>query len=188
MIHQSNYEYDSLSKAFHWVTAVAVIVTFILGPEDFGRLMRDGVDPATKIGIILHETLGMSIFLLTLLRLLWASVRPAVRQVQMASWMQWASKFMHWILWGLLLALPATAVLALGSESNPLTLLGGVRIDQMPLITNSSIAELADWGEVHQFLGDAIIWLAGLHALAAIFHHWILKDKVLLSMLPFKQR
>jgi len=85
-----------------------------------------------------------------------------------------------------LLALPITALLALGSEAHPLTLLGGVRIDQMPLIANSALAKLADWGDVHQFLGDAIMWLAGLHAAAAIYHHVILKDGVLSTMLPRK--
>ncbi|MGA8785710.1 MAG: cytochrome b, partial [Polaromonas sp.] len=32
--------------------------------------------------------------------------------------------------------------------------------------------------------GDAIVWLAGFHAAAALFHHFVLKDGVLASMLP----
>jgi len=38
--------------------------------------------------------------------------------------------------------------------------------------------------ELHPFLGDAIVWVAGLHTAAALFHHFILRDRVLLSMLP----
>jgi len=104
----------------------------------------------------------------------------------MANWMQLTGKLVHVALWVLLLALPATALMALGSEAHPLTLLGGVRVDQLPVIANSSIAKLADWGDVHQFLGDAIMWIAGLHAAAAIYHHLILKDGVLSAMLPYK--
>jgi cytochrome b561 len=37
---------------------------------------------------------------------------------------------------------------------------------------------------LHTSLGDAILWLAGFHALAALFHHFVLKDSVLVSMLP----
>jgi cytochrome b561 len=37
---------------------------------------------------------------------------------------------------------------------------------------------------VHGLLGDSIIWVAGLHAAAAIFHHAVLKDGVLAAMLP----
>ena len=54
----------------------------------------------------------------------------------------------------------------------------------MPFIADSSLAKLADWGDVHGVLGDAIMWLAGLHAAAAIFHHLVLKDGVLSAMLP----
>jgi cytochrome b561 len=37
-------------------------------------------------------------------------------------------------------------------------------------------------------LGDAIMWIAGLHAAAALFHHFILKDSVLRTMLPMGRR
>jgi cytochrome b561 len=96
------------------------------------------------------------------------------------------AKLVHLGLWVLLLATPMSAIMALGSEAHPLTLLGGVRIDQMPLIANSVFAKLGNWGDVHGVLGDAIMWLAGLHAAAAIYHHIILKDGVLLTMLPLK--
>jgi len=41
-----------------------------------------------------------------------------------------------------------------------------------------TLAELDGW------LGDEILWLAGLHAVAAFYHYWILGDGVLVSMLP----
>jgi cytochrome b561 len=181
---QTTPRYDALSRAFHWVTAIAVAIAFVLGPEGFGRLMRDGVDPATRSDILWHESLGILVFALTLLRLVWLLFRPAAPQLETGGWMLLLSKLMHLALWALLLALPISALLALGSEGHPLTLLGGVRVDQMPLIANSAIAKLADWGDVHGLLGNALVWLAGLHAVAAIYHHVFLKDGVLLSMLP----
>lgn len=181
---QTTPRYDALSSAFHWVTAIAVAIAFVLGPEGFGRLMRDGVDPATRSDILWHESLGILVFALTLLRLVWLLFRPAAPQLETGGWMLLLSKLMHLALWALLLALPISALLALGSEGHPLTLLGGVRVDQMPLIANSAIAKLADWGDVHGLLGNALVWLAGLHAVAAIYHHVFLKDGVLLSMLP----
>lgn len=184
MQQPSATRYDALSQAFHWTTAIAVVIAFILGPEHFGRLMHDGLDPATRSDIVWHESLGLLVMVLTVARLLWVAVRPAAPKFEMAGWMQLTSKLVHGALWTLLLALPATALLALGSEGHPLTLLGGVRVDQMPLIANSGLANLADWGEVHGFLGDAILALAGLHAVAAIYHHVVRKDGVLSSMLP----
>ena len=183
---QPTKQYDLLSRTFHWVTAIAVMSAFVLGPGDFGQMMRAGIDPATRGDIVWHESLGIFIFTMTGLRLLWVAFRPTVPQTKMPRWMQVTGTLVHVALWTLLLALPSTALLSLGSESHPLTLLGGVRLDQLSVIADSTIAKLVDWGDVHKFLGDAIVWIAGFHAVAAIFHHVILKDGVLSAMLPYK--
>ncbi len=180
--------YDRMSQIFHWVTAIIVPIAFLLGPGGFGRLMRQGVDPATRNGIVWHETLGALIFIMTAIRLVWISRRPPPPEFEMASWMRWASRVTHFALLGLLIALPITAILALGGEGHPLTLLGGVRIDKMPVIANARLAHIVDWGDVHGFLGNTIMWLAALHAVAALVHHFVLKDGVLLAMLPRAHR
>jgi len=136
--------------------------------------------------VVWHETLGIAVFVLTLVRLVWVAFRPAAPQVAMAPSQQLLAKLVHLGLWAILLATPLSAVIALGSAGHPMTLLGGVRVDQMPWIANAWFAKLVDWGDVHGFLGDAIVWLAGLHAVAAIYHHVILKDSVLVTMLPLK--
>lgn len=184
-LNNSNVDqYDKLSKAFHWVTAIIVFAAFILGPGDFGQLTHAGIDPGTRSDIAWHESLGIIIFALTFLRLIWVAIRPVAPELLLTPLMRLLSRLMRLALWTLLLALPISALLALGTESHPLTLLGGVRINEFPLIASSHLSGLADWGEVHKFLGDAIIWLAGTHAFAALYHHIKLKDKVLISMLP----
>lgn len=175
--------YDTLSRALHWLTAIAVIAAFILGPEHFGREMRQGLDPATRWDIVVHESLGLLVMALTLLRLVWVAVRPAKPRFDMPGWMHLVANVTHGLLWLMLLAVPVSALLALGSEGHPLTLLGGIRINERPVIAQSPLANLADWGDVHGLLGDMILWLSGLHAVAAIYHHVFLKDGVLLAML-----
>lgn len=179
--------YDALSRAFHWLTAIAVIAAFILGPDHFGREMHRGLDPATRWDIVMHESLGVLVMVLTLLRLIWVTVRPGKPQFDMPHWMHLSAKATHGLLWLMLLAVPVSAFLALGSEGHPLTLLGGIRVNEMPVIAQSPLAHLADWGDVHEVLGDMIMWLSGLHALAAIYHHIMLKDGLLLSMLRPKR-
>lgn len=160
-----------------------VVAASILGPDHFGRQMKAGLDPATRSDIVWHETLGIAIFVVTLVRLIWAFLRPTAPRIAMPGWMHGASKAVQGVLWLLMLVLPITALLALGSEGHPLTALG-LRIDTFPVIAGSSLAHLADWGDVHGTLGDVLIWLAGAHAAAAIFHHVVLEDGVLRSMLP----
>ncbi|WP_022982306.1 cytochrome b [Ideonella sp. B508-1] len=179
----SNAHYDPLSRVFHWLTAIAVVVAFTLGPEHLGSLIRSGVDPATRWDIVWHESLGLLVFVLTLLRLVWVAVRPAAPRFDMSPWQHRAARLVQAALWLLMLLLPITAVLALGSKGHPLTLLGGVRLDPSAIV-NGSLATEVRWGKLHGLLGDAILWLAGAHAAAAIFHHVVLKDGVLKSMLP----
>ena len=69
--------YDAFSRALHWLTAITVIGAFILGPEHFGRAMRQGLDPATRLDIVVHESLGvLVVVVVTLLRLLWVRCAP----------------------------------------------------------------------------------------------------------------
>jgi cytochrome b561 len=84
-------------------------------------------------------------------------------------------------LYVLLFAVPLTAITGAWLEGHPLTLLGGVAIAPWLAESHASGAQIA---EIHTWLGDAILWLAGLHALAALAHHFLLRDGVLLSMLP----
>ena len=136
MNQQSPSRYDGLSRAFHWLTVIAVTIAFILGPEHFGRLARQGIDPASRSDIVWHESLGILVLVLTLLRLLWLAFRPAPPEIPMDNRMRLMARLMHVALWTLLLALPVTAFLALGSEGHALTLLGGVRVDEFPMIAN----------------------------------------------------
>ena len=188
MAHSTAPRYDPLSRALHWLTAIAVTIAFILGPGGFGRLMHQGVDPATRQDIVWHESLGLLVLALTLLRLVWVALRPGKPSFEMAAWMHALARLVHGALWVLLLALPVTALLALGSESHPLTLLGGVRVDQLSWIAGSRLGEAADWGDVHGLLGDILMWLAGLHALAALHHHFLRRDGVLAAMLPWRTK
>lgn len=185
MPNQTNPQYDALSRAFHWITAIAVALAFVLGPEGFGKLMDDGVDPATHIDIVLHESLGMLVLVLTLVRLVWVIFRPAAPVVEISLWMRLAAIGAKLGLWVLMLVLPITALLTLGSEGYPMTLLGGVHVVPMPWLSDSAIGSMLDWGEVHGLLGDLILILAGLHSVAALYHHVVLKDRVLATMLPF---
>jgi cytochrome b561 len=38
--------------------------------------------------------------------------------------------------------------------------------------------------EIHEVTAHALIVLAALHAAAALVHHWVLRDRTLVRMLP----
>ncbi len=170
--------YGAVARTFHWATAVLVLFAFIYGP---GGSEQRVYSAAGDFDRQLHETLGLCVFVLALLRLLWGTVDRRPEPPPIARWMDVTSKGVQALLYGLLLALPVTSVAGAWLEGHPLTLLAGVKI--APLLDESH-----DLGKtlasIHGWLGDAIMWLAGLHAAAALFHHFVLKDRVLVSMLP----
>jgi cytochrome b561 len=170
--------YGTVAQAFHWVTAVLVVVAFIYGP---GGSEERVYSHARDFDRQLHETLGMCVFALVAMRLLWRAIdaRPAPSQVP--RWMGIASKVVQWGLYALLFAVPLTAIAGAWLEGHPLTLLGGIVIPPLLALSHDTGAQIA---ELHTWLGDTILWLAGLHAVAALYHHFVLRDGVLASMLP----
>jgi len=170
--------YGAVAQALHWITAVVVLVAFIYGPG--GSETRVYAE-ARDFDRQLHETLGLTIFVLVALRLAWRALVRRPDPPDVPRWMDLASKGVQVLLYGLMVALPITAVTGAWLEGHPLTLLAGVKVPPLVAAKHDLGASIAS---LHGWLGDAIMWLAGLHALAAVFHHVVLRDGVLVSMLP----
>ena len=178
MTHHSVLRYSAITQALHWATAIIVLIAFIYGP---GGSEERIYSAARDFDRQLHETLGICVFALAVLRVLWrlSDVHPEPPQV--ARWMTVAATVVQAVLYLLLFALPITAISGAWLEGHPLTFLAGIKIAPMLDASHAAGVTLA---RIHTWLGDAIIWLAGFHALAGIYHHVILKDNVLASMLP----
>jgi cytochrome b561 len=170
--------YRPVAQTFHWVTAILVLVAFIYGP---GGSEERVYSAARDFDRQLHETLGMCVFVLVVMRVLWRVVDTQPDPPQVPRWMGIAAKAVHWALYLLLFALPVTAITGAWLEGHPLTLLAGVEIPPLLGLSHDVGAKIAT---LHAWLGDAILWLAGFHALAALYHHFVLRDGVLASMLP----
>jgi cytochrome b561 len=171
--------YSRFAQWLHWVTAILVLIAFLVGAG--GPESR--VYSAERAGqLTLHESLGLAVLLIVAVRLVWRFVDPAPEEPPMPAWMVFASAAGHGLLYLLLFAVPLTAIVGAWSEGHALTTYLG------------AIGPWLSWGhdfgawisEVHTWLGDAILWLAGVHAVAALGHHFVLRDRVLVSMLPWK--
>lgn len=178
MGHRSIDRYGRVAQALHWATALLVLIAFIYGP---GGPEQRVYSAARDFERQLHETLGMCVFLLVALRLLWRAVDQRPVPPQLPRWMNLAAGSVQATLYALLFAVPLTAIAGAWLEGHPLTLLGGVEIPSVVAASHDAGAIVA---RVHGWLGDALLWVAGLHALAAIGHHTLLRDDVLVSMLP----
>jgi cytochrome b561 len=170
--------YGALTQALHWATAVLVLAAYSFGP---GGSEEKVYAAARDVERQLHETLGLCVFALVLLRLLWRLVDERPHPPQSARWMRVAASVVQGLLYALLFAVPLTAIAGAWLEGHPLTLLAGVEIQ--PLLGKAHAAG-ASVAKIHTWLGDALLWLAGGHALAGLYHHFLLKDGVMDAMLP----
>lgn len=170
------------AQVLHWLTAIVVLVAFIYGP---GGSEQRVYAPERDLDRQLHETLGMGVLALALLRLLWRLFDKRPDPPAVPRWMGFAAKSVQAALYVLLFAVPLTAISGAWLEGHSLTLLGGVAI---PAAIGKSHSLGATIAEIHTWLGDALLWVAGAHAAAGLFHHFVLKDGVLLSMLPRRSK
>lgn len=178
---RSSTRYSAVEQALHWATAILVLVAFIYGP---GGSETRVYSAAREFDRRLHETLGLCVLVLTTVRLLWRAFDVRPDPVAVPRWMGLAAKAVQVALYVLLFVVPFTAIGGAWLEGHPVTWLGG---DIGPLLSKSH--ELgATIAELHGWLGDTILWIAGAHAAAALYHHFILRDGVLRSMLPGRQR
>jgi cytochrome b561 len=174
--------YGSVAMAIHWLTVALVVVAFIMGP---GGSEQRVYSAANDFQREIHEVLGLTVFALTVLRFVWRALAPAPTLPPAPGWMEPVSRIVQGLLYALLFATPMTAVAGAWLEGHPLTL--GLLGNVPPMIPETHAAGRVV-AEVHTFLGDTILWLAGLHAAAALFHHFVLRDAVLLSMVPQRWR
>lgn len=169
--------YDNVSIALHWATALLVIVQFALGQtwDWFAKPTRDVMEST-------HVSLGMLLAAVIVARLIWR-LMPGHEVTPITSgWIRIASRSVHLLLY---LLLVGEVVLGFGwrwAQGHPVDFFGLISIPgpygQLGKPARGLFHELHEWG------AWAIIAIATLHALGALYHHYVLKDRVLTRMLP----
>ena len=92
-----------------------------------------------------------------------------------------ASKLGHYILYALLLAVPCLGIIAQLKRGNPLPIFGAWDVASPWPADRATARSLR---EVHGLVANALLIFAGVHAVAALAHHYIFRDRTLVRMLP----
>ncbi len=177
----SRNRYDLTAQALHWATAVAIIGAFVLIQVLDG--MPKGPERSAMMG--LHKSLGVLALALVVARAAWRHVSAPPSSPAMPAWMEAASRWAHVALYALMLLVPLAGMVMSWSAGRPVAVFGLFTLPDL-LPPNPAVKDAA--GEVHEVLGNLILILAGLHAGAALFHQYVLKDGVLTRMLPWRAR
>lgn len=167
--------YDATTIALHWIVAVLIAAQWVIGQTIDS--MPKGAIKLDYTG--LHLTIGVLIGAALLFRLAWRAgpgrrLPPADRAA-----LHVLAKTTHWgfyVLIGATVALGITFALAWGVPIYTVARIHGFAAGNRPLARS-----LLHW---HGTLADAVLILAALHACAALFHHYILGDRLIRRMSP----
>ncbi|MEP9352775.1 cytochrome b [Xanthobacter sp. KR7-65] len=166
-------------RALHWLTAIAVIA--IYGVTYLEDLFARGTPERAAVWWV-HISVGLLLIALVALRIpvrIFGRNPPASRQISRP--MAIASHAAHGLLYVLLIATLAVGVYLAFLRGNAVSFFSLFTIPS-PIAVNRDLARQVI--ELHEWLANALVVLALLHAAAALAHHFVMKDDVLKRMLP----
>ncbi len=171
--------YDNVAITLHWLTALLVIVNFALALtwDYFSHDTRENLQSV-------HVSLGVLLTAVVVARIVW---RMGHRRSSIVSgWQKAASTAVHYLLYVLLVVQAGLGFTWRWAQGRPVSFFGLFAIP-------GPYAQLARptrhlLGEFHEKVGWAIVIIAFGHALAALYHHYGLHDRVLGRMLPWSRR
>ena len=171
--------YSPLAQIFHWVIAGLIVVQFTLA-----RLADPLPLGVHKLSLLArHKSVGMTILMLAVLRLLWRIWHPAPPlPAGMTRWERVGAHASHWAFYVLLFAMPLTGWTMSSAKNYSVSWFG---LFTWPNLIGKNEDAFAALRDAHDVLSWFLLGLAILHVLAALKHHFWNKDSVLLRMLPF---
>ncbi len=180
-VRNSSEGYGAVAMTLHWAVVVLVVCAWLTG--QFGDALPRG--PQREAGEFIHIFLGLSILVLAAARVAWRVTDPPPPEDNaLGRWSAWAARGTHWLLYTLLVAAPVVGIAVQFARGRGLPVFGLFEIAS-PWVADRSFAH--DVKEVHELLANALLILVGLHAAAALLHHYVLQDRTLIRMLPWSR-
>jgi cytochrome b561 len=173
--------YGGVAKILHWLIVALLVVQFAVAwtmPDINPRTPPDAL-------VDLHFSLGVTILFIAAVRLLWRWRYPVpLISDNVPVWQDWSARATHALLYLLLFLLPILGWVDAGFRALPTHFYEMVTI---PPIVPAMRSLAGETGDIHTLVSYVLLGVVGLHVLAALYHHFWLRDRVLLRILPGKQ-
>jgi cytochrome b561 len=172
--------YDSVAIALHWATAVLVLFQFLTA------FTWDWVSRDTRESMQgLHVSFGILLTLVIVARVTWRLIPGHQVSSLEVGWVRLASKGVHYLLYVALVTQAVLGFVTGWAAGHPIHLFGLGIPGPFGALDRPLRHQIR---EVHQLVGYGIVIVAAGHALAAIYHHYALHDRVLGRMFPPARR
>jgi len=170
--------YSDIAIALHWLLALALLASFCVG-----LYMVDLQLSPTRVRLFnWHKWAGMSILALSALRLGWRlRHRPPAAPASMSLWQRRLAEGMHHLLYLMFFVVPITGWAYSSAAGFPVVWFGLIPLpDFVPV--DKSLAHFLQG--LHSVLAYGLAALTAVHVAAALQHHYIERDSLLLRMVP----
>jgi len=169
--------YGVISIALHWLMAVTLIGMYFLG--DY-MVDLNYYDDWYQSAPSWHKSIGIVLACLLLFRIFWMSVQIKPASLIKNKWLAQLIFFTHIGMLFLLIIIVISGYLISTADGRAIVIFN---LFEIPA-TITSIKDQEDVsGELHFYMATALMFISGFHALAALVHHFIYKDKTLRRML-----
>ena len=168
-----------VSQAFHWL-----IVLLILGMAIVGLTMGELPKTPKYFWVFTaHKSTGLTVLALVIARLLWRLYAGKPAPVPgTPTWQERIAAVTHWMLYGLILAMPISGWLYdSASGLRPFRWFGLFDVPKL-VAPDETIRNFAH--DSHELLFLVLVALVAVHAGAALYHHLFQRDATLARMLP----
>ena len=190
MTQAASERYTRVAIILHWLIAVILIANIVLAWQ------FDEAKGLAKFQLFqIHKSLGITVLVLSLVRLGWRFVNPPPAPLaSMKAWEKFASLAVHLGFYGIMIGLPMTGWLMVSASPRniPTLLFGVIELPYLPFVHGLAVEqakELAEsFGEAHEVLAWITYGLLGLHVGAALKHQFIDRDTIVSRMIPFLKR
>ncbi len=173
--------YGPIPKTLHWTAAFCVLLAWAIGSigEDIPRT-------AEAAALSIHMSLGLAVLAILVLRLVWRFAgSPHVQATRFSPWSDYLASISHWLLYSLMAAVPVTGILLQFVRGRAVSVFGLLHMASPWSAARALAHSIKD---LHEVLANALLILAALHIVAALFHHFVLRDRTLVRMLPRRHR
>lgn len=171
-IKSSKNQYGSRAVVFHWLTAL-----LILSMIPLGIYMHELPNDSYKaVFYRIHIIIGISVFVLTILRIVWKLMDNKVTELKTTpKYQQFMGKALHYIFYFMMLG---------ASGSGLVYVISSGLAEQLFIADNMVWVNAHDFlpAEIHEKLTIPMIPLLVLHILAALYHQYFVKDGIFKRM------
>ncbi|MAC81234.1 MAG: cytochrome [Rhodobacteraceae bacterium] len=186
--------YGSVAKTFHWLTAILIFAAFPLGliANDMSHqitnpdiTVTEGFIRRTVFLFSMHKTLGITVFFVALLRIVWALTQERPGLLNGDKTLEAGlAETVHWLLYGSLVFVPLTGWIHHAATTGyaPIWWPFGQSLFFVP--KDPRLAQIS--GGVHEVLTKVLLVSVLLHIAGAVKHHVIDRDATLRRMWPGK--